>query len=164
MISTDETFFVFSVLPAPLSPVINIDWFLLQEDEDKNADDDDDNEGADADDDDENADDDYEDEDALAPVCHHVPVGCLRDGPEVGGHFVPPLALVDLHHPAGVDGEPLVGVHHHTEQAGVGVDQLGLGGGRQIWDLWTSRGGSPEKISLGSSLGFSTVSQTFLTL
>jgi hypothetical protein len=39
---------------------------------------------------------------------------------------VPLLPLVDLDNLLGVDGDPLVGVHHHAEQAGVGVDQLCL--------------------------------------
>ena len=47
-------------------------------------------------------------------------------------HLVSPLSQVHLHHSWGVDGEPLVGVDHHAEQAGVGVDQLGLVPGLQV--------------------------------
>jgi hypothetical protein len=35
---------------------------------------------------------------------------------------VPLLPLVDLDNLLGVDGDPLVGVHHHAEQAGVGLN------------------------------------------
>ena len=38
------------------------------------------------------------------------------------GNLVPPLANVELHHPGGVDGVPLVRVDHHTEQARVGLN------------------------------------------
>ena len=38
----------------------------------------------------------------------------------------PPLANIHLHGTKGVDGEPLVGVDGDTEEAGVGVDELGL--------------------------------------
>jgi hypothetical protein len=35
---------------------------------------------------------------------------------------VPLLPLVDLDNLLGVDGDPLVGVHHHAEQAGVSLN------------------------------------------
>ena len=38
--------------------------------------------------------------------------------------LVPPLAKVDLDGSGGVDGEPLIRVDGHAEEAGVGVDQL----------------------------------------
>jgi len=44
----------------------------------------------------------------------------------VGRNLIPPLAQVDLHHTLSVDREALVRIHHNTEQARVGVDQLGL--------------------------------------
>ncbi len=54
----------------------------------------------------------------------HGPVCPVGDGEEVRGHLVPPLAQVELNHCGGVDGKPLVGVDHHAEEAGVGVDEL----------------------------------------
>ena len=62
----------------------------------------------------------------------HFPVGGLGDGPQVGRDLVTSLAEVHLDHGGSVDGEPLVGVDHHTEQAGVGVDQLGLVASLQV--------------------------------
>ena len=62
----------------------------------------------------------------------HFPVGGLGDGPEVGRDLVTSLAEVHLDHLGGVDGEPLVRVDHHTEQARVGVDQLGLVASLQV--------------------------------
>ena len=38
--------------------------------------------------------------------------------------LIPPLAEVDLDGGGSVDGEPLVRVDGHAEEAGVGVDQL----------------------------------------
>ena len=37
-------------------------------------------------------------------------------------NLISPLVHVELHHPGGVDGVALVGVDHHTEQAGVGLN------------------------------------------
>ena len=54
----------------------------------------------------------------------HALVGSVSDGEDVWRHLVPPLAEVDLDGRGGVDGEPLVGVDGHTEEPGVGVDQL----------------------------------------
>ena len=48
------------------------------------------------------------------------------------GDFIPPLAKIHLHHPSCIDGEPFVGVHHNTEQARVGVNELCLISGLQI--------------------------------
>merc|ERR1712213_43444 len=59
-------------------------------------------------------------------VLEHVPVGALSDGPEMGWALVPPLTKVDLAHPVGVKRVTLVRVDDHDEEAGVGVDQLGL--------------------------------------
>ena len=47
------------------------------------------------------------------------PVGNVGDGKDVGRHLVPLLPLVDLNDLLSVDGQPLVRVHHHTEQARV---------------------------------------------
>ena len=57
------TFFVFSVLPAPLSPVISIDWFLLLVDRSQNIM--------------------MKDERNEQPVFEHIPVGSLSDSPLV---------------------------------------------------------------------------------
>ena len=51
----------------------------------------------------------------------HEPVGDVSDGEHMGRHLVPLLALVDLDDLLGVDGKPLVGIHHHAEQPGVGL-------------------------------------------
>ena len=53
-------------------------------------------------------------------------VGTLSDGKDVRPALGPPLAHVQLHGAEGVDGEPLVRVDGDAEEAGVGVDQLGL--------------------------------------
>ena len=55
---------------------------------------------------------------------HHVGVSAVGDGEDVGRHLIAPAALVDVDGAVGVDGEALVGVNGHAEQAGVGVDQL----------------------------------------
>jgi hypothetical protein len=55
-------------------------------------------------------------------VRHHLLVGAVRDGKEVGRDLVPPLADVHPHHPVGVDGVPLVRVDNHAEQARVGLN------------------------------------------
>merc|ERR1712213_12124 len=65
-------------------------------------------------------------------VLEHVPVGALSNGPQMGRTLVPPLAQVDLAHPVGVEGVPLVRVDDNHEQARVGVDQLRLVAGLQV--------------------------------
>merc|ERR1712012_1052831 len=65
-------------------------------------------------------------------VLEHVPVGALSNGPQMGRALVPPLSKVDLAHPVGVEGVPLVRVDDNHEQARVGVDQLGLVPGLQV--------------------------------
>merc|ERR1712012_368466 len=65
-------------------------------------------------------------------VLEHVPVGALSNGPQMGRALVPPLSQVDLAHPVGVEGVPLVRVDDNHEQARVGVDQLGLVPGLQV--------------------------------
>merc|ERR1719211_628138 len=65
-------------------------------------------------------------------VLEHVPVGALSNGPQMGRALVPPLSEVDLAHPVGVEGVPLVGVDNHHEQTRVGVDELGLVTGLQV--------------------------------
>lgn len=49
----------------------------------------------------------------------HVPVGVVCDGVDVWWHLVAFLALVHLDDLLGVDGQHLVGIHHHAEEAGV---------------------------------------------
>ena len=39
---------------------------------------------------------------------------------------MPLLPLVDLDNLLGVDGDPLVGVHHHAEQAGVSLNSANI--------------------------------------
>ena len=51
------------------------------------------------------------------------PVGNVSDGKDMGRPLVPFLPLVDLDDLLSVDGKPLVRVHHHTEQARVGLVQ-----------------------------------------
>ena len=53
----------------------------------------------------------------------HGVIGTLSNGKDVRGDLVPPLTAVETDGPHGVDGEPLVGVHSDTEEAGVGVDE-----------------------------------------
>merc|ERR1711892_383638 len=65
-------------------------------------------------------------------ILQHVPVGSLSNGPQVRGALVPPLSKVYLADPVGVDGVPLVGVHHNNEETGVGVDHLSLVASLQV--------------------------------
>ena len=51
------------------------------------------------------------------------PVGNVGDGKDMGRHLMSLLPLVDLNDLLCVDGKPLVGVHHHAEQTGVGLVQ-----------------------------------------
>ena len=52
-----------------------------------------------------------------------LPVGSVCDGKDMGRHLMSLLPLVDLNDLLCVDGKPLVGVHHHAEQTGVGLVQ-----------------------------------------
>ena len=52
-----------------------------------------------------------------------LPIGDVCDGENVGRNFVSLLALVDFNNFLGVNGHTLVGVHHHTEQAGISLKQ-----------------------------------------
>lgn len=54
---------------------------------------------------------------------HHVPVGVVRDGVDVRWHLVALLALVHLDDLLRVDGQHLVGVHHHAEETRVGLQR-----------------------------------------
>lgn len=51
----------------------------------------------------------------------HVVVGVVRDGEEVRWHLGALFAFVHVCHAGSVDGQPLVGVDCHTEQARVGL-------------------------------------------
>jgi hypothetical protein len=51
----------------------------------------------------------------------HVHISSVRDGKDVGRHFITPLASVQFGTPQRVHWEALVGVDSHTEQAGVGL-------------------------------------------
>ena len=51
----------------------------------------------------------------------HVDVGTVRNGEDVGWHFISPLASVELGAPVGVHRVALVGVDSHAEQTGVGL-------------------------------------------
>ena len=53
-----------------------------------------------------------------------LPVGAVCDCENVRRNFDALLALIQLDDLLGVDGQPLVRVHHHAEEARVGVDQL----------------------------------------
>ena len=61
----------------------------------------------------------------ILAVGQHVAVGSLSDGPQVRGDFILPLTKIHLDDGSGVDGVPLVGVYHNTEETRVGVDELG---------------------------------------
>ena len=54
----------------------------------------------------------------------HVPVGPVGHGEDVRRHLRPPLPLIHPDHPLRVDGEVLVRVHGHAEQAGVSLRQI----------------------------------------
>lgn len=54
---------------------------------------------------------------AEALTLHHTPVGGVCDGIDVGGHLMPLLALVHFHDLFGVDGQVLIRIDDHTEQA-----------------------------------------------
>lgn len=54
---------------------------------------------------------------AAALTLHHTPVGSVCDGVDVRGHLMPLLALVHVHDLFGVDGQVLIRIDNHTEQA-----------------------------------------------
>ncbi len=56
-----------------------------------------------------------------------VPVCGVRDCEDVRRHLVPLLALVQLDDLFRVDGQALVRVHHHAEEAGVRLEKRGRG-------------------------------------
>ena len=51
-----------------------------------------------------------------------LPIVNICYGKDVGRDLVPLLPLVDLDNLLGVDGETLVGVHHHAEQPRVSLN------------------------------------------
>ena len=64
----------------------------------------------------------------------HAAVGGLRDGVDVRGHLVPLLAAVHLDDVLRVDGQVLVGVDDHAEQARVRLENKGHREGVSTWD------------------------------
>lgn len=60
-------------------------------------------------------------------------VGIVRDGEEVGWHLCALFAFVHVGHAGSIDGQPLVGVDCHTEQA-----RVGLAGGEEDSQLASS--------------------------
>lgn len=54
---------------------------------------------------------------ATALTLHHTPVGGVRDGVDVRGHLVPLLAFIHIHNLFRVDGQVLIRIDDHTEQA-----------------------------------------------
>ena len=59
-------------------------------------------------------------------AAHHLLVGSVRDGEEMGRYLVPPLADVQGNNSVGVERIPLVRVDDDTEQTRVGLDQSGF--------------------------------------
>ena len=72
----------------------------------------------------------------VALTLEHVPVGHVGDGEEVRRDLVPPLAQVDLDRRQRVDRVPLVRVHRHAEQAGVGLQHQNAGNAQDHWDFF----------------------------
>lgn len=60
-------------------------------------------------------------EDGTGPTLDHVLVGTLRNSKYVRWDFIPPLAGVNPHGPAGINGVTLVGIDGDTEKAGIGL-------------------------------------------
>jgi hypothetical protein len=54
----------------------------------------------------------------------HVDVSTVRDGEDVGWHFITPLATVQFGTPKSVDRVTLVGVDGHAEETGVGLQRV----------------------------------------
>ena len=54
---------------------------------------------------------------AAVLTLHHTPVGGVCDGIDVRGHLVPLLALIHVHNLFRVDGQVLIRIDDHTEQA-----------------------------------------------
>ena len=65
-------------------------------------------------------------------IGQHVTVGSLSNSPQVRGNLVSPLSKVHLDNSSSVDGVPLVGVHHNTEETRVSVDELSLEANLQV--------------------------------
>jgi hypothetical protein len=105
----EMTFFVFSVLPAPDSPVMSIDWFSLSAriflsvfccktfaDFSK------------------------------SPTFHHVSVRLVTGGEQMWRHFVAAFAHEHCRHRVRVDGQTFVRVDDDYEQARVGLSGSGF--------------------------------------
>lgn len=65
---------------------------------------------------------------AAALTLHHTPVGGVCDGVDVRGHLVPLLALIHVHNLFRVDGQVLVRIDDHTEQARIGLERRAANG------------------------------------
>lgn len=57
------------------------------------------------------------------PTLHHVPVRIISDGVDMRGDFVTFLSFVHFDDLLGVDGQHFVWVHHHAEEARVGLQE-----------------------------------------
>lgn len=51
----------------------------------------------------------------------HLSVGTVRDGKEMGWHFIVSTTTVDLHDTVGVDGEAFVRIDYDAKQTRVGL-------------------------------------------
>lgn len=71
-------------------------------------------------------------------TAQHVVVGVVCDGVDVRRRLRAPLALVGGDHGGRVDGQPLVGVDGHTEEARVGLERQEVAS--QEPNVWTSLG------------------------
>lgn len=95
------TFFVFSVFPAPDSPLFTKTSAKKQEKE--------------------GGEDIRNQKGLVLAIVEHGTVGSVRNSEDVGSHFVPPLSGVHCNDLRSVNGEPLVGVHGDQEKARVGL-------------------------------------------
>lgn len=58
---------------------------------------------------------------AASLTAQHVVIRVVCDGVDVRRRLGAPLALVGSDHGGGVDGQPLVWIHRHTEESRVGL-------------------------------------------
>lgn len=87
---------------------------------------------------------------------HHVPVGVVRDGVDVRRHLVALLSLVHLDDLLRVDGQHLVGVHHHTEETRVRLQGAGDKDSREAF-RFSFRRAIRVKMAAGFSLSLLTL-------
>lgn len=55
------------------------------------------------------------------PTLQHAPVGCVRDGVDVGRHLVPLLSLVHVDNLLWINGQLLVWIYHNTEETWISL-------------------------------------------